>query len=71
MRTVYAQSLYANDGAALDDLREAVTTLEDLVRTGRRVLGVAHPMVGGIEDSLRKARAVLGAREAQSSAGGV
>ena len=29
--------------ATLDDLREAVNTLEELERTARRVLGGAHP----------------------------
>ena len=31
MRTLYAQSLYEDDAATLDGLREAVTTLEDAV----------------------------------------
>ena len=32
-----------DDAATLDDLREAVTTLEDAERIARRVLGGAHP----------------------------
>ena len=32
-------ALYDNDDATLDDLREAVTTLEDVERIARRVLG--------------------------------
>ena len=63
MRWGYAQSLYRNPGATLDDLREAVTTLEDVERTARRVLGGAHPLTGGIERRLRDARAALRARE--------
>ena len=63
LRWIYAQSLYRNPGATLDDLREAVTTLEDAARIARRVLGGAHPTMGGIETSLRKARAVLRFRE--------
>ena len=63
MRSVYAQSLYRDDQATLDDLRKAVTTLEDTDRIARRVLGGAHPSVAGIEGSLRSARAVLRARE--------
>ena len=55
--------LYRDDGATLDDLREAVSTLEDLERTARRVLGCAHPAVMGIQQSLRKSRAALRARE--------
>ena len=61
MRWLYAQSLYKE--ATLDDLREAVTILEDTERTARRVFGGAHPLVAGIERDLRKARAGLRARE--------
>ena len=53
--------------ATLDDLREAVTTLEDADPIARRVLGSAHPTTGGIEDDLRKSRAVLRARETPST----
>ena len=48
----------------LDDLREAVTTLEDVEQTARRVLGGANPNTVRIEKSLRNARAALAAREA-------
>ena len=48
----------------LDDLREAVTTLEDAEQTGRRVLGGANPITELIEFALRNARAALHAREA-------
>ena len=51
------------DGATLDDLCEAVTTLEDTVRTARQVLGGVHPLVGSIERDLRNARAKLRTRE--------
>ena len=66
MRKVYAKALYEDDGATLDDLREAVTMLEDLEQTARRVLGGAHPTTGGIEYHLRNAREVLAARETPS-----
>ena len=49
--------------ATLDDLREAVTTLEDTERIARRVLGGAHPLTLDTEDDLRNARAALSARE--------
>ena len=39
MRATYAKALYEDDGATLDDLREAVDTYEDTERTARRVLG--------------------------------
>ena len=67
MRWVYTQTLYKDTGASLDDLREAVTTLEDVGRTARRVLGAAHPSTMGIEGSLRDARAALIAREAEAT----
>ena len=49
--------------ATLDDVREAVTTLEETERISRRVLGGAHPVTAGIETDLRNARLVLSARE--------
>ena len=55
--------LYEDAGATLDDVREAVATLEELARTARRVLGSAHPNTAEIEATLRNARAALRARE--------
>ena len=52
-------ALYRDDDATLDDLHEAVTTLEDTERIARRVFGSAHPVTTGIEKSLRNARATL------------
>ena len=66
----YAKALYMDDGATLDDLREAVTEHEDLERTARRVLGGAHPTVAGIEQHLRSARAALRTREETPPSGG-
>ena len=63
MRWNYAVALYKDDGATLDDLSEAVETLEDLERTARRVLGGAHPTTVNIERALQMARAMLAARE--------
>ena len=59
LRTIYARALYEDDGATLDDLREAVTTLEETERTARRVFGGVHPMTRGIDFHLRDARAAL------------
>ena len=67
MRWIYAQSFYMNDSATLDDLRKAVTTLEDTERTARRVLGGAHPITVDIGLTLQRARAGLRAREASRS----
>ena len=63
MREIYARALYYDPDATLDDLREAVATLEDTERTARRVLGAAHPVTVGIEGRLRFAREALAARE--------
>ena len=63
MRLNYAKSLYEHDGATLDDLREAVTTLEDSDRIARRVFGGAHPFSVSSEHYLRNARATLHVRE--------
>ena len=63
LRWNYTQSLYRADGATLDDLREAVTTLEDAARIARRVMGGAHPtMTVEIEGALRDARIILRVR---------
>ena len=66
MRLGYAMALYKDPDATLDDLREAVTTLEDAGRIARRVLGGAHPVTESIEDHLQDARPALRAREATS-----
>ena len=63
MKWNYALALYKDAGATLDDLNEAVTTLEDIERTARRVLGGAHPTTVNIERALQMARAMLAARE--------
>ena len=64
MEANYGSALVNADGATLDDLREAVTTLEETDRTARRVLGGAHPYVEKIGMCLRNARILLRAREA-------
>ena len=66
MRWIYAGAIYEDDGATLDDVREAVEKLEETTRTARRVLGGANPLTTGIERSLRRSRAVLAARETPS-----
>ena len=60
----YAIALYTNAAATLDDLREAITALEALAPTARRVFGGAHPTTKGIGCSLENARDALRAREA-------
>ena len=65
-RWTYASSLCEDPDATLDDLNEAVTTLEDARRIARRVFGGAHPITGGLGRDLIKARAALRARETPS-----
>ena len=66
MRWNYAAALCKDPAATLDDLREAVSTLEDAGRTARRVLGGSHPLTKNIEGTLQNARAALRARETPS-----
>ena len=63
MRVNFASALYEDASATLDDLRESVTTFEEIERIARRVMGGAHPLTEGIENDLRNARAALRARE--------
>ena len=64
LRKTYGRALSKDPGATLDDVREAVTTLEEIEPTARRVLGGAHPLTAAIEDELLKA---LRARETPSA----
>jgi ABC-type transporter Mla subunit MlaD len=66
MRLNYAQTLFADIAATLDELHEAVSTLEDATRTARQVFGGAHPLTESIERCLQNARATLRARETLS-----
>ena len=63
IRCTYACALVNEPSATLDDLREAVTTLEEVEPIARRVLGGAHPTAVGIERGLRIAQAALRAQE--------
>ena len=60
------QKCFREDGATLDDLHKAVTTLEDGERIARRVLGGSHPVTEGFEGELQDAQATLRARETPS-----
>ena len=65
----YARALNNDPDATLDDVREAVTTLQDAGRTARQVLGGANPTTVDIEGVLQIAQSHLRARERQSAAG--
>ncbi len=66
-RRAYANALYRDPDATLDDLRESVKTLEDTARIARRVMGGAHPITTGTEGELRYAWTALRARETPST----
>ena len=70
IRWTYAMTLYRDPGATLDDLRLAVTMLEDLERIARRVLGATHPLASGIKKSQRDARVALNASVRSAAASG-
>ena len=65
MRYNYAEALYLDSGATLDDLRKAVTTLEETERTARRIFGATHPLSLDLEVALRASRAAFAAREGE------
>ena len=67
MRWNYAFALYANPGATLANLHEAVIMLEAIEPPVRRVFGGTHPHVSLVERHLRNARAALRARETPST----
>ena len=63
LNSSYARGLNGDPNATVDDLCEAVTTLEETMPTARRVLGGAHPVTADIEKRLRTSRVALRARE--------
>ena len=69
MGWIYATALCEDDAATLDDLHEAVATVEETARTTRRVFGGAHPLTEQIEVVWRAVRAALRARETLSPPG--
>jgi hypothetical protein len=64
LRLTYAQS-QCLDNATLDDLRKAVTTLEEMERTARRIFGATHPLSLDLTVALRASRAAFAAREGE------
>jgi len=57
-------ALFKDQAATLDDLREAVTTLESVAPTWKRVFGPAHPETPSAQEALKDAREALAARAA-------
>ena len=52
-------ALYTDPSATLDDLREAVETLESVARVWTRVFGEAHPETPRVQSALATARKKL------------
>ena len=69
-RKNYAQTLWKEPGFTLDDIREAVTTLEETERIARRVLGKSYPLTIEIEKELRDTRAAQAALRARETPSG-
>jgi len=69
MRWIYALVLYHNDDATLDELREAVETVESVAPSWKRVFGTAHPETPQVQKALANARAALARRAAATSSG--
>ena len=63
IRWIYTEALYRDDDATLDDLREAVTRLEEAAPHARRVFGDGNPLAKDIDAALQNARTVLSSRE--------
>ena len=64
MRWLYALALFEHDAATLDDLREAVDSLDSVARLWTRVFGASHPETPNIQLALNKAREALATRAA-------
>jgi len=59
MRWCYATALYQDEGASLDDRREAVATLESVAHSWKRIFGPAHPETPKAQNALEDAREAL------------
>ena len=64
MSGCYADALMrrGDPSATLDDLHEAVRTLEDAARIAQRVLGGAHPTAAALGQTLQNTRTILAVR---------
>ena len=65
LRWTYGRALYTDDAATLDELREAVETLEETAKIIRQVFGGAHPLTVGVKKALRESREELASSETQ------
>ena len=56
IRTWYALAFFRADGASEDDVAEALTILEDVLRRSKRVLGDSHPDTERAREFLEEVR---------------
>ena len=66
-RYLYADTLRLDGDASREDLVEAVTLLEELSRTTRRIYGTSHPLANDIRNTLGWARETLAAFDTSTS----
>ena len=59
LRWCYARVLYLDEGASLDDRREAVAALESVANSWKRIFGQAHPETPEVQGALKEAREAL------------
>ena len=62
LRWFYCQAIYKDADATLGEVREAVTMLEDVAITSRRVFGAEHPTARGCQYALDEARLLASIR---------
>ena len=55
----YSWALYEDTAATLGDLREAVTTLESVAMSYKRVMGTSHPQTSRVQKALNTTRTML------------
>ena len=56
LRWIYAMALREDPAATLGDLREAVTTLESVAMSYKRVMGTSHPQTSRVQKVLNTTR---------------
>ena len=66
-RWIYARALYKAPASTLDDLHEAVSTLESVARLWTRIFGEAHPETPKVQRALDTARKKLADARAAAS----
>ena len=60
-------ALYNDKGATLDNLREAVETLDSVAKSWKRVFGESHPETPRVQNALATAREKLADARAAAS----